>query len=223
MPRRSDSVDAATASGVIAPSNPWSRRYMAAPDSRETCCSMISQTRVAKPAGRDQNGGAPCSSMTAANTGSSKTSRSTASRKVVSSRWVTIGLSLAIGTGPKLRESVAPTPGLSEITHASSGPNRLPPSTMSPGTAPTRLTSQKSSRPGWGSATTSPTSARLDPVATNSSPGARVGRIESSETWKRCMEIAPAGYGRLSKSTTKECHAADNDCPRPLRSLLRGV
>ena len=84
---------------------------------------MISQTRVANPAGRDQNGGGPCFSMTVAKAGSSDTSRSTASWKVVSSRFSTTGRSVAIGTGPKLRESVAATSGLSETTQASSGPN----------------------------------------------------------------------------------------------------
>ena len=195
---------------------------MAAPDSRETCCSMISQTRVANPAGHNQNGGAPCSSMTAAKTGSSKTSRSTASRKVVSSRWVTIGLSVANGTGPKFRESVTATSGLSETTHAHPAPTasrqgprhrrfRDPldePEIISTGMGECdHLADFSSSRPGGD-----------ELVTRRQSRSHRVfGDLEALHGNR------PAGYGRLSKSTTKECHAADNDCPRPLRSLLRGV
>src|SRR3970282_399225 len=78
------------------------------------------------------------------------------------------------------------------------------PSTRSPGPAASRFTNQKLSRPGWGRATTSPTSGDRDPVVTNSSPGTRVGLIESSTTRNLRMEIVPGGYGRMSKSTKNE-------------------
>ena len=153
--------------GVTAPRQPVKSAVHRRPRFEGDLLFLISQTSVAKPAGRDQNR-TPCNSTTAASADPRRRAGSTASWNVVPSRRVTIGRNREIGTGPKLRESAAargcprsPRPGSPGAVAIDSFAGRCAETLDEPEVPFARDEG----------ATTLATSAGLEAVATNSSPG----------------------------------------------------